>query len=507
MFLNKIQFSSKILVLLNFTNRKLNFFLILFLALIGAMFELLGISLFIPLISLISENNFSENYFKYLPDFFLELNAKGRIKFILLILIFIYLSKFIYLLILNYIKESFVKNMSFELSNKILASYLNYPISFFIDNNSSKLLNNIQGEIPLIVNGIVSSFLTFLIDVILLFLILLFLFQIEFQSTLIILIIFSFVGLGYFIFVKKYLLFWGQERLKFSEKKLKSLQESFSSFRELKIFNAEKKSLRQYSNLNNNFLKYTFNIEVLSKFPKLFFEIISIISFIFLIFFLISDTNDFSNILSIIGVFAVAAFKILPSISSLIVASQKFNYSFPSYEKVFKELETNNLKFKEKDIENYYLKFDDEIKINDLSFKYTNTEKLVLKNISFAIKINSSVGIYGVSGSGKSTLLDCLIGFNKPTDGSIFVDNQNINQSTKEWLKLISYVPQNIFLLDDTILSNIAIGDEIEKIDYKKLDLAISVSQLKNFIEELPQGKETIIGERGAKISGDKGKE
>ena len=130
MFLNKIQFSSKILVLLNFTNRKLNFFLILFLALIGAMFELLGISLFIPLISLISENNFSENYFKYLPDFFLELNAKGRIKFILLILIFIYLSKFIYLLILNYIKESFVKNMSFELSNKILASYLNYPISF-----------------------------------------------------------------------------------------------------------------------------------------------------------------------------------------------------------------------------------------------------------------------------------------------------------------------------------------------------------------------------------------
>ena len=217
---------------------------------------------------------------------------------------------------------------------------------------------------------------------------------------------------------------------------------------------------------------------------------------------MISDTNDFSNILSIIGVFAVAAFKILPSISSLIVASQKFNYSFPSYEKVFKELETNNLKFKEKDIENYYLKFDDEIKINDLSFKYTNTEKLVLKNISFAIKINSSVGIYGVSGSGKSTLLDCLIGFNKPTDGSIFVDNQNINQSTKEWLKLISYVPQNIFLLDDTILSNIAIGDEIEKIDYKKLDLAISVSQLKNFIEELPQGKETIIGERGAKISG-----
>ena len=114
MFLNKIQFSSKILVLLNFTNRKLNFFLILFLALIGAMFELLGISLFIPLISLISENNFSENYFKYLPDFFLELNAKGRIKFILLILIFIYLSKFIYLLILNYIKESFVKNMSFS---------------------------------------------------------------------------------------------------------------------------------------------------------------------------------------------------------------------------------------------------------------------------------------------------------------------------------------------------------------------------------------------------------
>ena len=100
-----------------------------------------------------------------------------------------------------------------------------------------------------------------------------------------------------------------------------------------------------------------------------------------------------------------------------------------------------------------------------------------------------------------------MIGFNKPTDGSIFVDNQNINQSTKEWLKLISYVPQNIFLLDDTILSNIAIGDEIEKIDYKKLDLAISVSQLKNFIEELPQGKETIIGERGAKFLGDKGKE
>ena len=146
-------------------------------------------------------------------------------------------------------------------------------------------MNNIQGEIPLIVNGILQSFLTILIDMILLTIVLIFLFQIEFKSTLIILIIFTSFAFFYFITIKKYQLSWGQKRLIYSEKKLKSLQEIFNSFRELKIFNAEKKSLRQYSYINENFLKYTFYGDLFAKFPKLIFEIISIISFSSLIFF------------------------------------------------------------------------------------------------------------------------------------------------------------------------------------------------------------------------------
>lgn len=206
---------------------------------------------------------------------------------------------------------------------------------------------------------------------------------------------------------------------------------------------------------------------------------------------------DKITIITFLALFAAVGFKIIPSINKIIFAIQHLKFYLPASEIVIKDLKLN--------IEAYKINLKkithSNIKIHNLSYKYPNTKNYVLKNVNLSIKKNEIIGITGSSGSGKSTFLNCLIGLLVPTQGKIFVDKTNIFNDIRSWQNKIGYVPQQVFLTDENIFSNIAFGVETKNINKKKIFKVSKISQLGNFLKK-KEDYNNLIGERGVRISG-----
>ena len=265
---------------------------------------------------------------------------------------------------------------------------------------------------------------------------------------------------------------------------------------------------------NNQFmvLNATKNHSFITSLPRLWFEIIALSGLVIMIFLMLIDGQKINNIFPTLSLFAVAAIRILPGIHKVIHSIQVIQYTKPSLDVIYMEFKN----FKIKSQENYINKnvqylsdinkktfFDfKKIKLDNLTFKYPNTDNIILNNINISIDKNSSIGIIGESGAGKSTLVDIFLGLLEPQDGKILVDNINIRSDLKSWQINIGYVPQFVFLSDDSIENNIAFGVSNNDINHKKILECLEMAQLTEFINSLTSGVKTIVGEHGARLSG-----
>ena len=481
--------------------RKLSFYYLIVLMFIATIAEILGVGLIIPLLYSISDQNFFEKY-TFLEEFNRILgypNNNELVVISLFFLVFIYISKNIFLTFTLWEQGKFVAYNQENISKRLFASYLNKDFSFHLKHNSANFVARIRNDVGYFsnsVNALIILISETLIIVGISFL-LIFFEPLGFTITATIIIIMSLV---FYFFSSRKLSQLADERQKSETIRIKKLQEGFGGIKEIKTFGNERYFLEKYFSLAGSLARVYHFKEVIQKFPRIYFETIAIIGIVTLTFILIKKLDNFVEVLSILGVFAASSFKLLPSINRILGSFNIFKFSKPSVDSIYEELNSNKID-KEKDnakIGN----FKEKIEFKNVNFKYEKRESLAIENLNLEIKKGDKVIISGETGSGKSTLVDLILGLQKPTKGEIYIDNNKLTSTSKSWLRQIGYVPQSVYLFDDSIIENIILSEDSKNIDNLWLDKILKISQLNNFVNNLPNKLNTIVGEKGYNLSG-----
>ena len=463
--------------------------------------EAAGIGLIIPFVQSLTSESINDNFLKIVHIFnFNPSNKKELITVIIYFMFFIYTVKALYLTFFSYAQTKLLADLRVSLSNKLFNIYLNKPFQFHLRNNSSKLIRNID-EISLVVS--LFQFLILLItELVVLVGVSIFIILYEPIGSLIVI---SFLSIFGYVFYKKVQIRakeWGIGRQFHSGLRIKQLREGFLSIKYIKILNRINEVLKVFTNNNIKLNSYEIKQNFTDSLPRLWLEWLVIVGFILLIIIMLFLNKDFNYIVSVLGLFAAAAFRLMPSLTRIMNSIQKIIYNRPAIDIVYKEFQDydKNLRTKKNNLSK--IQFYKKINFKKVSFKYSGSDKLILDNLNFTIEAGSIVGIIGESGSGKTTLINLLLGLLKPTDGEINIDNDDMLKNLPAWQNHIGYVPQDVYLVDDTIKKNIAFALPEITINDEAVDLAIKKSKLDKLIDNLDKGKNTQIGEFGDRLSG-----
>ena len=477
---------------------KINFFIILILSAAGAFLEMIGISIFIPIITVLlgqrvnfENSTFLNDYF----DFISSMNNTDSINFLLLILIIIFLIKNSYLFFLHYYNNRFVNIFGSKISKKIFAKYLSKNINFFVKKNSNELLNNCIYVVDSIKDTLSILILIFS-EILVLFGIAVLLIVIEPNGFLLSCFFILFFGLLIFLFSNKVLERWGRQVIFFEKLRYLNLSQAFKSIREIKVFKKIFFFFNKYVEPNDNRFKIATWKATLIGLPRFIIELLFIVTLSILLIFLNLLGKSNEEILIIMGLYAVATIRIIPSLQRILSNIQSFKFGKKSIDIVFNEIYQDSYEevVNEKNLNNVSKPNNQKnviIEFKNVFFKHEGSAKTLLKNINFKILKNNFIAIVGESGSGKSTLVDIMLGLLKIEKGEINLD-----------YKKIGFVPQKPSFIDDSIKNNIALGVENHLINTKKINYCINKVQLDDLIKNLPSGIETVVGENGVKFSG-----
>ena len=487
---------------LNLSQKK-KFYTLTALIIIGMLSELLSIGMVFPVVSILFDTgNETAIYFQNIYSiFFLEINYQQVVIISLLLLLFVYFLKNLLLTLIAKIEVKKIMNIKFEITEKLYKKFIFYPFTFHSNVNSSNLINFTKDQIDSFSNSLFNCIIL-MAEILIIIGVLIILFVVEPMGTLIILLLSFSFGYFFYTLMKKEISFLSKVRFENNSLKIKNLQETFGAIKEVKIYNKEKFFLNAF----NIFNKKVINIEgyetFLKRLPRLWFEFLCVLIFVlFLIFKSFFDKANLISLTPILGLFGVAVIRVIPSINRIVLAMQTISFGEAAITMINENLEKNlqdeKLNYRNAEV----LKFEKSIDLKKISFNFNNNNK-VFNEISLTIGKGDFVGIFGETGVGKSTLLNLLLGLIHPAKGEIKVDDVNIKKNLLSWQTKIGFVPQNIYLLDESISKNIAFGFEDDKIDHKRLASVIKDSQLEKFINNLPNRAETLVGERGAQISG-----
>jgi len=491
--------------------RKKGIFPIFLLVLVSLFLETLGVGLIVPVFAIVTDVNFLTTnpllgtiLNKVLPaSWFLDsyqlIFSRKQIVFgTAIFVLFVYIFKALFSIYIHWIVNNFILKLKLGLSNKFFSGYLHSPYSFHLGSNSAYLNNNIL-RLYEIAGGIEYIFFILAETAIAVGIVSLLFFS-EFYAALAVTIILPLSAYYIFYVTKKNLFKWGEQSHMHGGKRLKTIHEVFRGIKDLKILGREKKFLDIFDFHTDRHVHLIRNEKITQLLPRYSLELVFVFSLFVILFFLIGDKPN-TNMIPILALFAAAAFRLMPSVNRIVNNFQKLRSLAPIVnllEKEFKEIvKTNSLQNSNKTIS-----FDSTIYLEKICFKYAGASKKLFSDLTLSISSGSQIGFVGDSGSGKTTLIDLIIGLLSPNDGSIKIDGQDIKQNLRSWQKQIGYVPQAVFLTDDTIRNNVAFGVKESEISEDNVLEAIELSQLSEFVAGLPDGLNTMVGENGAKISG-----
>jgi ABC-type bacteriocin/lantibiotic exporter with double-glycine peptidase domain len=443
------------------------------------------------------EQNQFINYFNNFG--FLE---KSEIfKLVLLIIIFFFVIKNIFYFANQYFFLKYSFSIHNNLTRILFAKYLNTNYQIFINSESSLLLRNVINNTGLVRNLILN--LITLFSEILVFIGLCLI--VIYQSTLMSLFSIAFIiffSVCYLYYSRHLSKDWALKMQDYEQLKIKSVQESFSGFRELKLLNKEKLFVNDFNNNNQRSNSMTLKFSLLYSFPRVYLEIIGALGVVLLIILNLdkTDKNSFTSVIPMLGLYFVAFLRLLPSVNRILNSVETHRFGFPVLKILYYDFNKLDNKVLEK--KNYYLKFKKDLVFKNVNFSFLKTKKEIFKNLNLIIKTGEKIGIVGDNGAGKTTFVNLLSGLLEPSKGSIFADGKLISNNIKSWQSNIGYIYQSTFLMNDTIENNICFDEIKNDSHYLKMKKINTLIGFDKFLKKFPAGLNTIVGEGGARLSG-----
>lgn len=484
---------------------------IVILMLIGGVLESVGISLIAPVMEIVLQPEAVDQkpYLHFLYTFFHLRSTEQLAGLIMVALVLVFVIKNIFLYFMNVVQLRFVYTNQFATSRRMMINFMKRPYEYYLNADTSVIQRNITSDVNNMY-GLILSVLQLTSEVIVFVCLVVILLSQDAQMTIFIagLLIVVLMIIKYVI--KPVMQRAGRENQDYYSGLYKWIEESVTGIKEIKIAGRENYFINGYADCGAGYVNAVQKYNLYNSTPRLLIETVAIAGMIGYMLFLMQTGVSIRQVAPSLSVLALAAARLLPSANRINTYTTSIAYFEPFFMNVSDHLQAE---IHDEDMtydEQVYRKRETveklplhrEISLENISYKYPNTDVYILKEANLKIPVGKSVGIVGTSGAGKTTIVDVMLGLLAPAEGRILADGVEVRAHYKEWLKNIGYIPQTIFMLDSTIRKNVAFGVPDDEIEEERVWAALKEAQLDTYIRSLPDGLDTSIGERGIRLSG-----
>lgn len=498
---------SKFLELFN-RRERLQILALLLLMLVGALLETFVVGIIYPFISILKRPEVIHEH-KVLHWIYEVISIRSTNRFIIWAaagLILVYIFKNSYMIFLAYVQSRFIYNKQAVFSRRLFTSYLYKPYTFHLQRNTAELIYKINDSVSKLFGGFLFFSLMFIIEIMTTAFILGILILMKPLPTILTGVVLIMIIIVFYRMFRKKMGELGKTRQLHGEQMIQWVNQGLGGIKEVKILGREDFFIKEYEKNSLLYAGAERNFQVINQLPRSFLETTCIVGMLLVVVLTMGRNGEFQTIIPTLSLFAVAAFRIIPSMGRIFNAATQIRYHSYSLDAVCNDMtlldKAVNLKTSSASHSEKVISFDKAIELKNVYYQYPNAKKSVLNDISLTIPKQYSVGLIGPSGAGKTTIIDVIVGLLMPTRGEVLIDGKGIKDNLLNWQRTIGYIPQNIYLSDDTVRRNIAFGLADEKIDEDQVWSVLASAQLEGYVKSLPAGLDTFIGERGIRLSG-----
>lgn len=484
------------------------------LMIVGGFLETMSVSLMLPFVSTVMEpeKTMHNEWIIRVCNIFNIESSRQFLFYVAILLALVYIFKNIYLILEYNIHYRFVYTNMFAMQERLLDTLIHRPYEYYLNISSGEVIRIINNDTTATF-GLLMTLLSLFSELVVSAMLIVAIFIITPVVTVAIAVLLLALLFVINFFLKPVMRREGMNQQKAGTGMMKWLLQSIQGIKELKVMGKERYFQDNYQRYGTLYIRSLRRSQTLSSIPRFLIEAISMSAFFFIVAVLIGRGGDITSIVPILSSVAMAALRLMPSINRISTALAQVSYNEPMLDELISNLkvlgDTEDVSFdmkfeevKKNESKKIFPKLSKEIELSGIYYRYPNTEQYVLENADISIKKGDSVGIVGASGAGKTTLVDIILGLLSLERGAILVDGEDISNNIDSWHGQIGYIPQMIFMLDDTIRANVAFGIDEEKRSDEAVWKALHEAAIDDFVRGLPKGLDTEIGERGLRLSG-----
>ncbi|MCI0563607.1 MAG: ABC transporter ATP-binding protein/permease [Nitrososphaera sp.] len=476
-----------------------------------AFIEMVGIASILPFMAVVSKPEViqTNRWLKQGYDFLEFTNLQSFLFFLGMLVLGLLICSNLFKALYTWVSLKYDNQLNYNLARRLLASYMARPYEFFLNTNTAEMGKNVLSEAGTVISGILSPAMQILSNTLLCCFILALLVVVDpFVAVAIVVILGGAYGTIY-LFVRPRLVSIGKEQVRANFMKFRAVGEALSGIKDMKILGREQEFLERFADHAWRHARHNTTVGVISQLPRYALETIAFGGILLIVLYSLKVEREVGNIVPLLSMYAFAGYRLMPALQQLFASVSAVRVSLPALEMLYRDMHEGRVAADPNIIlagtQNLQpLPFASKLILRNVTFCYRGVQEPAVREINLTITPNTSIGLVGATGSGKTTTVDLILGLLIPTSGQLLADGTEISgENLARWQRNLGYVPQHIYLCDDTITRNIAFGVPEQEIDMAGVARAARIANLHNFInKDLPEGYNTVIGERGVRLSG-----